>query len=213
MNTLTFEGHIMGAAFSSGDLIVAGRWHRSPFGPFADVMWRRPDGRRVLLAPTDEVATFLARHYRFDELRREPVRIERRGGEIEVDAGPVILRLAPRPPGFASLALGVRPRRLRAHPAWLAAEEFLFRPLVAPLIGGRSAHVRGRTAAGAREWYSIHDLRGATARATIEGVDAGPCTPGDPGGFGFSEFPSKPALVRVTTRFDTAASTDVGSSS
>jgi len=57
---LIFDGRILGASFASGDRIVAGRWHASPFGPFADVMWCRPDGTRVLLAPSETVAAFVA---------------------------------------------------------------------------------------------------------------------------------------------------------
>jgi hypothetical protein len=52
---ITFDGHIIGASFASGDRLVAGRWFRSPFGAFADVMWCQPDGRRVLLAPDERV--------------------------------------------------------------------------------------------------------------------------------------------------------------
>ena len=51
-----FDGEIFGFGTGSGHRFVVGRWTRSPFGPFADVMHEDPDGRRTLLAPTEQVA-------------------------------------------------------------------------------------------------------------------------------------------------------------
>lgn len=149
MPHMEFDGHIMGASFGSGDRFVAGRWHRSPIGPFADVMRCRPDGHRVLFAPNQPVATFIAHHYAFDEVRLESVRVER---------------------GTEFAAAGVR--------------------------------TTGETRAGAREWFAIHDFREADAAASIDGVDLGAPAPCAPSGFGFSEFPAGPALVRVTSIFE-----------
>ena len=196
-----FDGHIVGASFASGDRLVAGRWHRSPFGPFADLMWARPDGRRILLAPTPAVRDFVARHYAFDELALVPVRVERSGGTIQVRAGSVELDLVPRPRGVASLMLSLRPRALRTTSAWIDFEDRALRPLVSTLFGAGRVHTRGVTATGTREWYAIHDFRRARARARIDGVDLGPAAPGAPAGFGFSEFPGEPAIVRVTSVF------------
>jgi hypothetical protein len=107
---LVFDGHILGASFASGDRLVAGRWHDAPFGPFADVMWCHPDGRRTLLAPTEAVADFITRHYPFDEVRIGGVRVERHGRAVSVDAGPIAMRLTPRRRGLASHLLRLRPR-------------------------------------------------------------------------------------------------------
>lgn len=198
-----FDGRILGASFASGDRIVAGRWHASPFGPFADVMWCRPDGTRVLLAPSETVAAFVAHHYSFDEVERADVRVERRDGAIEVTAGPLDIRLVPRPPGTASRLLGLRPRRLRTSPAWIAFEDTVLRPVAGRLFGpnARSIHTRGVTRDGSREWYAIHDFLEADATATIDGRDLGPVAPCPPAGFGFSEFPGGAAVVRVTSIF------------
>ena len=57
---LKFDGAIAGMGTASGTRIVVGMWPLSPFGPVTDVMLERPDGHRILFAPTDEFADFLA---------------------------------------------------------------------------------------------------------------------------------------------------------
>jgi hypothetical protein len=206
MAVTTFEGHIMGASFATGDRLVAGRWFRSPFGAFADVMWCRPDGRRVLLAPDERVRDFVAGHYAFDELTLGDVRVERTSdGAIEATAGPVRLRLRLRRPGAASTLLAIRPRSLRTWRPWIALEDRVLRPMVQPLFDATGVRTTGVTLAGAREWYAIHDLREADAEAWIDGVDLRAPSACPPAGFGFSEFPQRPAIVRVTSMFAGAA--------
>jgi hypothetical protein len=211
---MEFDGHILGASFASGDRIVVGRWLRSPFGPFADVMWCRSDGRRVLLAPDGRVRDFLAGHYAFDELHAERVTAERTGdGAIGVSAGPVRLTVRPRGPGWASHLLALRPRRLRTARAWIDLEDRVLRPLVRPLFAAAHVRTSGLTLAGTRERYAIHDFRHAEANASVDGVDLGPTTPCAAAGFGFSEFPTTPALVRVTSMFEDEAPSDVSAGS
>ncbi|HNM96954.1 MAG TPA: hypothetical protein PKK40_03310, partial [Marmoricola sp.] len=65
---LQFQGRIAGLGSSSGVRIVVGRWDRSPLGAFADVMLADASGRRFLLAPSTEVAEFVASTYHFDEV-------------------------------------------------------------------------------------------------------------------------------------------------
>lgn len=200
MPRMEFDGHIMGASFGSGDRFVAGRWHRSPIGPFADVMWCRPDGHRVLFAPNQTVATFIAHHYAFDEVRLESVRVERgTDGEIVAETGSIRMVLRPLAPGVASGLLALRPRRLRTATTWIGLEDRVLRPLVRGLFAAAAVRTTGETRAGAREWYAIHDFREADAAASIDGVDLGAPAPCAPSGFGFSEFPAGPALVRVTS--------------
>jgi hypothetical protein len=203
---LVFDGHILGASFASGDRVVAGRWHDAPFGPFADVMWCRPDGRRTLLAPTEAVADFITRHYPFDEVRVGGVRVERHGGAVSVDAGPIAMRLTPRRRGLASHLLRLRPRALRTKRAWIAFEDAILRPAAGPLFGPnvRAIRTRGVTRDGSRERYAIHDFLEADASASIGGRDLGPVAPCPPAGFGFSEFPDGAAIVRVTSIFEPA---------
>lgn len=67
----------------------------------------------------------------------------------------------------------------------------------------RGVRTRGRTAAGAREWYGIEDYRplaGGAGRA--DDADLGALAMvGGRMGFGFSEFPARPAVVAVTSLF------------
>ena len=78
----------------------------------------------------------------------------------------------------------------------------MLRPLVRPLFAAADVRTSGVTLAGARERYAIHDFRHAEANASVDGVDLGPTAPCAAAGFGFSEFPSTPALVRVTSMFE-----------
>lgn len=205
---MRFDGSILGASFGDGYTLVFGRWFDSPFGPFADLMLRRPDGRRVLIAPRGDVARFVDRHYRFDEVRHAPVSVERTDDHVVATADDVRLELDIGPRGALGWLLRARPRPLRTLDAWNAIEDAVFRPLVAPLLGGGAGiHARGTTRAGARQRYAIHDLLPARARARIGDADLGPAiVPTWEAGFGASEFPGMPALVRVTSFIE--ASTD-----
>jgi hypothetical protein len=200
LDLLRFDGHIVGASFESGDTIVAGRWRTSPFGPFADVMWRRADGRRVLLAPTEATRAFVTSHYNFDEAIDAPVRIERDpDGAVRVTGGPIDMTLRAHGIDLPGRLIRLRPRWLRERPAWIAVEDALLRPVVGPLFGANGVHVRGTTGAGAREWYAIHDVRAAIATATVDGASLGATTALSSAGFGFSEFPSRSTILRVTS--------------
>ena len=202
-NLLRFDGWIFGAAFASGDRFVAGRWPVSPLGSFADVMWARPDRTRVLLAPTEDILGFVGRHYVFEEQRVTPVHVDVTARRLRVAAPPLVMELDMNPPGTLSWLLSLRPRWLRTSRPWIAVEDAALRPLVTPLLGGGAGiRARGRTNAGAREWYAIHAYRSATARAWLEGVDLGHAVPGRAGRFGFSEFPPTPAAVRVTSMIE-----------
>jgi len=196
---LRFDGWIYGAAFASGDRFVVGRWPQSPLGSFADVMWARPDGGRVLVAASETVLRTVGDYYSFDELRQGDVQLDVSPTAVRVLAPPIEIELDLDPPGVMSWLLAVRPRVLRTIRPWIALEDLVLRPLVAPLISGDGIRARGRTRTGAREWYAIHAYRTACARATIDGVDLGPSVPARASGFGFSEFPPQPAAVRVTS--------------
>ena len=49
-----------GSGSTSGVRVVVGWWQESPYGAFADVMLAQADGTRRLLAPTDQIAAFVA---------------------------------------------------------------------------------------------------------------------------------------------------------
>jgi hypothetical protein len=50
-----YQGRIAGVGTTSGVRLVVGNWAHTPLGSFADVMVERPDGHRVLLAPSAAV--------------------------------------------------------------------------------------------------------------------------------------------------------------
>lgn len=199
---MRFDGYILGASFASGDRLVAGRWHRSPLGAFADLMWCDARGHRVLLAGDDRIATFLDAHYSFDEIRLEPVSAERLGlGTIEVAGGPIRLTMCPRPATLGQVLVAMRPRRLRSEARWIDLEDRVLGPIVRPWLASKGSRTSGVTRAGVHERYAVHAMRFATATASIDGTDLGAVRPQPPAGFGFSEFPARPAIVRVTSTF------------
>ncbi|GGI08368.1 hypothetical protein [Egicoccus halophilus] len=203
-----FEGAIAAAGFASGHMTVVGMWHDSPLGAFADVMWIHPDGRRVLLAPSPAVRDFVTSVYAFDETRIVPVTGGWNGRDIAVQAGPLYLRLAPRPRDWRSWVFAARPRVLRRSPTWLAFEDRLAPLLARPLLGGApGVRLAGVTPGGRQEWFSVDDYRPlADGRLKVEGADAGPLVALRPGlGVGLSDFPTRPALVQLATLIEAPA--------
>ena len=89
MTALRFDGGIAGLGTASGTRLVVGMWPVSPFGAMADVMAERPDGHRILVAPSEEIARFVATTYAFDEVRTEPSRFRIDGSRWSVAAGSV----------------------------------------------------------------------------------------------------------------------------
>lgn len=202
-----FTGMIAACGFSSGDSVVVGLWRSSPLGRFVDVMWVRPDGRRVLLAPREEVRRYVSGLYTFEESRVVPVRGGWTGQHVEVTAGPLTLRLAAGRRDWRSWLFAARPRFLRRSPAWLQVEDALVGPLGDLVLGGTAGvRLAGRAPGGQREWYSIDDYRPVgDGSLTVDGHDAGPPAPLRAGlGVGLSDFPTVPALVSVVTLVEPA---------
>ena len=182
-------GTIASVGFASGDRVVVGRWDRSPLGPMADVMWARPGGERVLLAPSDAVAAFVGAVYRFDRVEVVPFSVTTavRPVRLAVAAGPlrVLMEGAPR-------AWRLPSGRLR--PAWFTRG--VEAPIARAVMGVRPY---GVSPTGVREWYRADAYRRVVrAVGSVDGVDLGPMAPIDPpGGFGFSEPPKHPSMVDV----------------
>lgn len=182
-----FSGTITGVGTASGRRVVVGSWLTSPFGTFADVMTEDARGHRTLLAPTQEVADFVASTYWFDEVRVVPVTVDGR----TVTAGP--LRLEVTVGGRTALG-----RLLRLTPAapWFAA---LVDPVARTVLRGVRTRVRARE--GDREWYAARDQRRVVA-ATVswDGVDCGPLTDVTPPvRFGPGSTPPRPSVVDVVS--------------
>ena len=70
-----YDGHILGLATADGRRVVVGRWLRSPWGRFADVMTQDARGHRTLLAPSRAVGDEVAATYVFDDVVVTPVRV------------------------------------------------------------------------------------------------------------------------------------------
>jgi hypothetical protein len=192
---LRFDGWILGLGTASGTRVVVGHWPRSPLGPVSDVMVQRPDGHRVLLAPSAEVAEFVGSTYTFDEVRLVPVAVGRPDRGIwTVDAGPLQLRVsAGRRPALGRL-LHTVPTTLARSPAWTGLID-----LPARLTTG--LRTRGSAGNGRTEWYGVQDLHRLTeVAATWDGAPLGALTPvRPPVTFGFGSVPPWPSVVRVTT--------------
>ncbi|WP_433291112.1 hypothetical protein ACQPZQ_01210 [Pseudonocardia sp. CA-142604] len=190
-----FDGWIAGLGTSAGLRVVVGHWPRSPFGTFTDVMVEQADGHRVLLAPSSEVAGFVAATYLFDDVRVTPVRAQVDGTRWQVDAAPLVLGFTVGARPALGLLLRAVPRPLATSPLWISAVDLVARRV---LPGVRT---RGSAGSGRREYYAALDLHGLTAASTSwDGIDQGdlaPVTP--PVRFGFGSTPSTPSLTRVVT--------------
>jgi hypothetical protein len=124
------------------------------------------------------------------------------GDDVEVEAGPLTVRLHAGARDWRSWLFAARPRLLRRSPAWLSLEDALVEPLGGRLLGGvDGVHLAGRAPGGQREWYGIDDYRPLTAASvSVEGGDVGHLAPLRPHlGVGRSSFPTVPAWFAVTT--------------
>jgi hypothetical protein len=190
-----FDGWILGVGTASGTRVVVGHWPRSPLGTLSDVMVQRPDGHRVLLAPSPAAAEFIAATYAFDEVRVLDVAVDRPDPRTwTVTAGP--LRLAVRTGGRPPLGWLLRavPAPLARAPGWVG---LLDRP--ARLLTG--LRTTGSAGNGRTEWYGVQDLHAVTAAdGSWDGAPLGPVAPvRPPVTFGFGSVPPRPSVVRVTT--------------
>jgi hypothetical protein len=179
-------GTISNVGFSSGHRFVVGCWEQSPLGPMNDVMWARPDGGRVLLVDRREAGDFITAVYRFDAVAIMPLSCRMDGAVLEVAAGD--LRITMRAGRRWSIPLG----RLRRRAVFGPLERLLARAL----LGVRTF---GVSPTGVREWYRADQYRRVVAaQASLAGRDLGRLVPfHEPAGFGFSEPPRHPAIVRV----------------
>ncbi|MPV88921.1 hypothetical protein GB882_09600, partial [Georgenia ruanii] len=175
--------------------VVLGLWPHSPLGPFADVMVERPDGHRLLLAPSAEVAEFVGATYQFDEVVLVPVAVRRAGPRWHVTAGHLELRVVVGRRTPLGHLLRLVPAPLAASLAWARATGAIARVL---LPGVRTV---GSAGGGRLEWYGARDVRRVVAaRVRWDGADLGGLRPvRPPTRFGFSSTPARPSVVAVVT--------------
>lgn len=190
-----FDGFIAGLGTPAGLRVVVGHWPSSPFGAFTDVMVERPDGHRMLLAPTEQVAGFVAGTYTFDEVCRTPVDTTVTGQRWAVRAGPLDLAFTVGRRTPLGVLLRTVPAGLATDTRWISAIDVVARRVL-PGVRTRGSAGRGRS-----EYYAARDLHRITgARVTWDGSDQGGLTPVDPPvRFGFGSTPRAPSLVRVVT--------------
>lgn len=195
MSDSRFSGTIAGIGAPTGMRVVVGRWDRSPLGEFADVMVEHPDGRRVLLAPSTEVAEFVAGTYTFDDVRIVPVTATIDGPVWIVTAGPLALSLRTGRRTALGLLLRAVPTRLATAPRWIGLIDAIARRVL------RGVRTRGSAGGGREEYYGALDVHAIVdAELTWEGVDQGGLVPVDPPvRFGFGSTPRAPSAVRVVT--------------
>ncbi|HLT84261.1 MAG TPA: hypothetical protein VKZ83_08535 [Phototrophicaceae bacterium] len=205
-----FTGRIAGWGTGSGWRFVLGAWHDSPIGSFADVMVERPDGTRLLLAPTAEVAEFVAATYHFDSTVLVPVTVTlptasghrplagtatATGQTWRVEAGPLTaeLRVGARPP--LGHVLRAVPPRLATAPVLTAVTDPVARVVL------RGVRTRGSAGGGRTEYYGatgLHRLAGATT--SWEGADLGGLRDlAPPVRFGFGSAPRRPSVTDIVT--------------
>lgn len=192
---LTFEGAIAGLGTQSGLRLVIGMWPRSPFGSFTDVMLQQSDGRRLLLAPTRQVAEFVSATYTFDDTNICPVQMWREGDVWNVKAGGLKLTfVSGRRTPLGSLLSWV-PKEIATRPAWSAAID----PIARRVMNG--VRTRGSAGGGRVEYYGALDQhRIDSVQGAWNGADFGGLGPVDPPvTFGFGSTPREPSLVRLVT--------------
>lgn len=190
-----FVGEILGVGTSQGTRVVIGNWKLSPYGPFADVMIERADGHRVLLAPTRQIAEYVAGTYVFDEVREVPVAVVHRDDLLSAVAGPLTLcaGIGRRTP--IGWALHLLPDRITAQTWFCRCGD----PIARTLMPGVRTH--GTAGQGRHEFYGAHDVHAVTnLSACWNGDELGGLAPVAPAPrFGFGSTPRTPTLTRVTT--------------
>jgi hypothetical protein len=180
---------------TSGVRVVVGHWHSSPLDAFADVMVETAAGHRVLLAPSREVADFVAATYVFDEVRVEPVTVVEAAGRWSVESPSLRLDFGVGGRTGLGRLLALVPPRVATDPVWASAADPFSRVVL------RGVRTRGVARAGRREWYGATDVHAVVDLAgSFGGTDLGAIAPVDPPcRFGFSSTPRRPSVTDVVT--------------
>jgi hypothetical protein len=151
-----------------------------------DVMWARPDGKRILLVERPAVAAFVTSVYRFDLVETVPLSCRLEGDLLVVTAGG--LRLTMRAGRRWRIPLAA----LRGRPWMRPLERLAARALL-------DVQTYGVSPTGVRKWYRADEYRRVVAaEVSWNGHDLGRLGRFHaPARFGFSEAPRIPAMVKV----------------
>ena len=195
---LVFTGHVASFGTAAGIRFVVGVWARSPFGAFADVMVQTLADDRVLLAPTRQIADFLASTYSFDRSEVGAVTATLSGDRLTVTAPGLAAEVAVGRSAPLDALLRLVPGRMASSPWWLRAID----PVVSRVIPG--VHTAGRAGHGRREYFGVRRARRIEAVAgSFAGRDLGGLAAlRPPVDFGFSSAPPNPQILAVTTTVD-----------
>ncbi len=168
-------------------------------------MVEHADGRRLLLAPSDEIADLVAGTYSFDEVAIQPVLLATDGPRAagrrwHVEAGPLQLRFLAGPRTSLGWALRTIPAPLARQPRFATAID----PVASRVLSG--VHTAGRGPSGRRSWYCATDMHAIMlAEVHWEGVDLGGLRPVEPPvRFGFSSTPRHPCVTSVVSTVEVA---------
>jgi hypothetical protein len=199
---LIFTGNIAGFGTTAGVRLVVGTWSESPFGAFSDVMIQTGSDERILLAPTDEVADFVASTYNFDRVEVGAVNADLSADRLAVTAPGLDLDIGIGGPAPLDSLLRLVPGRFATQPWWLRAID----PIASRIV--RGVHTAGTAGNARSEYYGVRRLRlidsvaGCLGGRDLGGIAA--LLP--PVGFGFSSAPPTPQIAAVTTTIDLPAS-------
>ncbi|MGA9747993.1 MAG: hypothetical protein WBQ50_11115 [Nocardioides sp.] len=200
MTRYRFEGRIAGVGSTSGVRVVVGHWTTSPLGSFADAMVETAAGHRVLLAPSEEVADFVAATYTFDEVRIEPITVTGNAWVWQVGSPSLSLMIGLGGRTVLGRMLSLLPASVATHPAWASAADPISRVVL------RGVRTRGVAQPGRREWYGASDVHAVVRiSGSFDDADLGALAAVDPPcRFGFSSTPRRPSVTDVVTTVDVA---------
>jgi hypothetical protein len=153
-----------------------------------------PTGVRTLIAPREAVADFVSSTYSFDEVRIEPVSVER-GEQWSVHTRSLQLRFSPGRRLWVAPLLGLVPSPVRRSQTWAR----ICSPVASRLLPGVRTY--GSAGGGRTEWYAATDVRRlVSASATWEGEELGELAPVTPAvHFGFASAPAQPTVTALTS--------------
>jgi hypothetical protein len=158
-------------------------------------MVQQPDEQRVLLAPDDAVAGFVASTYHFDVVEVGPVAATLERDRLTVRSAALDVEVSVGGPAPLDRLLRLVPGGLATAPWWLRVID----PVAARVV--RGVHTAGTAGGGRREFYGVRRSRRITAvTGRYRDTNLGGLQPlRPPVSFGFASAPATPQLVAVTT--------------